>query len=92
MRARLRGAQPGEPFRYRDSGRLAQIGKRSALADFGWLALRGAPAWWLWGVAHIYFLVGVRSRLAVVLNWLWIHLLNQRAARLITQGAELAEE
>ena len=91
LRARLRGAPFAEPFRYRDAGRLAQIGKRSAIADFGWLALRGAPAWWLWGVAHIYFLVGVRSRLAVVLNWLWIHLLNQRAARLITQGADLVE-
>ena len=86
IRARLSGAPPGEPFRYRDAGRLAQIGKRSAVADFGWIALRGAPAWWLWGAAHIYFLVGVRSRLAVVLNWLWLHFRNQRAARLITQG------
>jgi len=86
IRACLSGAPRGEPFRYRDAGSLAQIGKRSAVADFGWIALRGSPAWWLWGAAHIYFLVGVRSRLAVVLNWLWLHFRNQRAARLITQG------
>ena len=86
LEARLRGSPPEGPFRYADAGRLAQIGKRAAVADFGWIALRGAPAWWLWGAAHIYFLVGVRSRLAVVLNWLWLHWRNQRAARLITQG------
>ena len=86
IRARLSGAAAGEPFRYRDAGRLAQIGKQSAVADFGWIALRGSPAWWLWGAAHIYFLVGVRSRLSVVVNWLWLHFRNQRAARLITQG------
>ena len=91
IKARLGHAPSGDAFRYRDAGHLAQIGKRSAVVDFGWLTLRGAPAWWLWGAAHIYFLVGVRSRLAVVLNWLWIHLLNQRAARLITQGRDLVE-
>ena len=89
IRARLAGRPPAAPFRYVDAGRLAQIGKRAAVADFGWIVLRGAPAWWLWGAAHIYFLVGVRSRLAVVLNWLWLHLRNQRAARLITQGPSL---
>ena len=86
LRARWAGRPSPRPFRYVDAGRLAQIGKRAAVADFGWIVLRGAPAWWLWGAAHIYFLVGVRSRLAVVLNWLWLHLRNQRAARLITQG------
>jgi NADH dehydrogenase len=86
IKARLGGHPSDEPFRYSDAGSLAQIGKRSAVADFGWIALRGAPAWWLWGAAHIYFLVGVRSRLAVALNWLWLHFRNQRAARLITQG------
>jgi NADH dehydrogenase len=57
--------------------------------DFGWCKLRGAIAWWIWGIAHIYFLIGVRSRLTVALNWLWIYTLNQRSARLITQGALL---
>ena len=66
-----------------------QIGKRSAVVDFGGIALRGTPAWWFWGAAHIYFLVVVRSCLAVVLNWLWLHWRNQRAARLVTQGREV---
>ena len=64
---------------------LRKIGRRKAVIDFGWIKLRGAPAWWLWGIAHIYFLVGVRARLSVALNWLWIHIRNQRSARLITK-------
>jgi NADH dehydrogenase len=45
-----------------------------------------ALAWWIWGIAHIYFLIGVRARLSVAINWLWIHMRNQRSARLITQS------
>ncbi len=86
--ARLRGdAAPG-PFRYRDAGSLATIGKRAAVVDFGWATFRGRIAWWLWGFAHIYFLIGLRHRLAVALSWLWIYLTGQRSARLITQGRE----
>jgi len=85
IRRRLLGKPEQEPFRYHHQGSLAQIGKRKAVADFGWLKLRGAVAWWLWGIAHIYFLVGVRSRLSVALTWLWIYTRNQRSARLITQ-------
>lgn len=85
IRQRLRGAAPA-PFHYRHDGSLAQIGKRLAVIDFGRVRLRGALAWWIWGIAHIYFLIGLRNRLAVALNWLWIHLLDQRGARLITQG------
>jgi NADH dehydrogenase len=48
--------------------------------------LRGALAWWIWGIARIYFLIGVRTRLSVAINWLWIYMRNQRSARLITQG------
>lgn len=84
IRARLDGKLAPAPFRYHHDGSLAQIGKRRAVIDFGWIKLRGALAWWLWGVAHIYYLVGVRARLSVVLNWLWIHFRNQRSARLIT--------
>ncbi|CAN5434416.1 NAD(P)/FAD-dependent oxidoreductase [soil metagenome] len=86
IRARLRGASPPGPFQYRHQGSLAQIGKRRAVIDFGWIRLKGALAWWLWGVVHIYFLIGARTRIAVALNWLWIHARNQRSARLITQG------
>lgn len=86
IRRRLSGKDEQPPFRYHHEGSLAQIGKRQAVIDFGWLKLRGSLAWWLWGIAHIYFLVGVRSRLSVALNWLWIYTRNQRGARLITQA------
>ncbi|WP_398471924.1 NAD(P)/FAD-dependent oxidoreductase [Tardiphaga sp.] len=85
IKQRLRGETPA-PFRYRHDGSLAQIGKHLAVIDFGRFRLRGALAWWIWGIAHIYFLIGLRNRLAVALNWLWIHTLDQRGARLITQG------
>lgn len=90
IKARLRGETGAMPFRYRHQGSLAQIGKRRAVIDFGRIKLRGALAWWLWGIAHIYFLIGSRARLSVAINWLWIHARNQRSARLITQG-EAAE-
>lgn len=88
IRARLAGKTPPPPFRYHHDGSLAQIGKNKAVIDFGWIRLRGRIAWWLWGIAHIYFLVGVQARLAVALSWLWTHLRDQRAARLITQNAD----
>ena len=84
IRARLRGAPAPPPFSYKHAGDLATIGKRRAVIDFGWIKLRGALAWWLWGFAHIYFLIGVRNRLSVALNWLWIYARDQRGARLIT--------
>jgi NADH dehydrogenase len=86
IKARLRGATMG-PFRYKHAGSLAQIGKRLAVVDFGRIKLRGAVAWWIWGIAHIYFLIGLRNRLSVALSWLWIHARDQRGARLITQGS-----
>ncbi|MGC2084927.1 MAG: FAD-dependent oxidoreductase, partial [Bradyrhizobium sp.] len=86
IKARLAGRSMA-PFRYSHSGSLAQIGKRLAVIDFGRVKLRGALAWWIWGIAHIYFLIGLRHRLSVALSWLWIYLRDQRAARLITQGS-----
>jgi NADH dehydrogenase len=86
IKARLRG-ETLAPFRYKHSGSLAQIGKRKAVIDFGRFKLKGAIAWWIWGIAHIYFLIGLRNRLSVALSWLWIHARDQRAARLITQGS-----
>ncbi|MBV8738085.1 MAG: FAD-dependent oxidoreductase, partial [Alphaproteobacteria bacterium] len=71
LRARLRGRKPPPPFRYRHQGSLATIGRRSAVADFGWVKVTGAAAWWLWGAVHILFLVGVRNRLSVMLGWVW---------------------
>jgi NADH dehydrogenase len=86
IKARLSGSTL-PPFRYKHAGNLAQIGKRKAVIDFGWIKLRGNLAWWIWGLAHIYFLIGLRNRLSVALSWLWIHARDQRAARLITQGS-----
>jgi NADH dehydrogenase len=86
IKARLRGETPA-PFRYRHAGSLAQIGKRKAVIEFGSIKLRGTIAWWIWGIAHIYFLIGVRNRISVAISWLWIHARDQRAARLITQGS-----
>jgi NADH dehydrogenase len=86
IKARLRG-ETLPPFRYSHAGSLAQIGKRKAVIDFGRFKLRGALAWWIWGIAHIYFLIGLRHRLSVALSWLWIYARDQRAARLITQGS-----
>ena len=86
IKARLDG-RASPPFHYSHSGSLAQIGKRLAVIDFGRIKLRGTLAWWIWGIAHIYFLIGLRHRLSVALSWLWIYARDQRAARLITQGS-----
>ncbi len=86
IKARLEG-RTLPPFRYKHAGSLAQIGKKKAVIDFGWIKLRGTLAWWIWGIAHIYFLIGLRNRLSVALSWLWVHARDQRAARLITQGS-----
>src|SRR6202012_3172873 len=81
------GGRTSAPFRYKHAGSLAQVGKRLAVIDFGRIKLRGTIAWWIWGLAHIYFLIGLRNRLSVALSWVWVHARNQRAARLITQGS-----
>jgi NADH dehydrogenase len=86
IKARLNG-RTTEPFHYKHAGSLAQIGKRKAVIDFGRFKLRGSIAWWIWGIAHIYFLIGLRNRLSVAISWLWNHARDQRAARLITQGS-----
>ncbi len=86
IKRRLRGDSAPRAFRYKHSGNLATIGKRSAVIDFGWIKVRGWLAWWIWGLAHIYFLIGMRNRLAVALSWLWIYFTGNRSACLITQG------
>ena len=82
--ARLAGRPPPPEFRYRDYGNLATIGRREAVVDFGWLRLSGRIAWLIWGIAHIYFLIGFRNRIAVAADWLWSYVTYQRGARLIT--------
>jgi NADH dehydrogenase len=86
--ARIAGKSPPAPFRYRNLGNLATIGRREAVVDFGWLQLTGRIAWLVWGLAHIYFLIGFRNRMAVAVDWLWSYLTYQRGARLIT-GQEM---
>jgi NADH dehydrogenase len=78
--ARLAGKPPPGPFRYRDFGNLATIGRREAVVDFGWLRLTGRLAWLAWGAAHIYFLIGFRNRMTVAIDWLLSYLTYQRGA------------
>jgi NADH dehydrogenase len=80
---RLRG-EPTETFRYIDPGNLATIGRNSAIADFGWLRLSGYPGWLFWLFLHIFFLIGFRNRVSVMLQWAVSYLTYQRSVRLIT--------
>ena len=82
--ARVHGKPAPKPFRYRHLGAMATIGRRSAVADFGKFRLSGFIAWLLWGLVHIYFLVGFRNRIAVAMGWLWAYVTFGRGARLIT--------
>lgn len=87
LRARLAGKPAPPPFRYRNYGTMATIGRRSAVADFGWLRLDGTLAWLMWGLIHISFLIGFRNRMIVMLDWIWSYVTFQSGARLIT-GSE----
>ena len=83
LRARLDGrASPGD-FRYQDYGNLATIGRMAAVVDFGRLKFSGLLAWWFWLTAHVFFLIGFRNRLVVLLNWCWAYWSYQRGARII---------
>jgi NADH dehydrogenase/putative oxidoreductase len=80
--------EPGvKPFTYRHRGSLATIGRKSAVADFGRVKLWGAPAWWLWGIVHVGFLVGLRNRVSTMINWFWAYLTFGGGIRLITGSA-----
>ncbi len=92
IRARIEGRTPPGPFAYRHLGSLATIGRKAAVADFGWLRMSGALAWWLWGAVHIGFLVGLRNRISVMLDWFWAYLTFRSGTRLITGGEVQAQE
>ena len=79
----IRGEAPA-PFRYRDYGNMATIGRGSAVADIAPLRVSGLLAWLIWLFIHIFWLIGFRSRLAVMGEWAWAYLTFQRRARLIT--------
>jgi NADH dehydrogenase len=76
--------EPRLPFRYKDFGALATVGRKAAIADFGSIKLTGFIGWLTWCVAHIYFLIGFRNRFSVALDWTWSYLTFERGARLIT--------
>lgn len=87
----VNGNRPLPPFRYRNYGNLATIGRRRAVADFGWWQVSGFTAWFLWSTVHIWFLAGYRNRFSVGMNWLWNYMTFERNARLITGlGGETA--
>lgn len=76
--------KPRQPFRYRDKGQLAVIGRGRAVADIRNLRFSGFPAWLIWIFVHIFFLIGFRNRLIVLMEWAWSYLTYQRGARVIT--------
>jgi NADH dehydrogenase/putative oxidoreductase len=84
IRARIGNANGPTAFRYRHLGSLATIGRKAAVADFGLVRLSGTPAWWLWGLVHVGFLVGVRNRVSVMFDWFWAYLTFRSGTRLIT--------
>lgn len=85
IRRRLRGQQPRRPFRYRDHGSLATIGRKSAIVTLGRLELTGFVGWLFWCVAHVYFLINLRSRLFVAISWIAAYFTYHRGSRLITR-------
>ena len=82
--ARLSG-RTVPPFRYRNLGVLATIGRRSAIVELGPIQLQGFVGWLFWSLIHIYFLIGLRNRFVVAVTWLWSYITFQRGARLITE-------
>jgi NADH dehydrogenase len=76
--------KPRTPFRYRDKGSLATIGRARAVADFGWVRFSGFPAWIAWLAIHIFYLIGFRNRLLVFISWAWSYVTFRRGARIIT--------
>jgi NADH:ubiquinone reductase (H+-translocating) len=90
IKARLDGKATA-PFRFKNPGTLATIGRKSAVVELGFISLSGFFAWLLWCVAHIYFLIGFRNRMVVALNWAWNYVTFQRGTRLIT-GPDPAED
>ncbi len=92
IRARLAGKPAPGPFAYSHLGNLATVGRSAAVIDFERVKLTGWLAWWIWGIAHIYFLIGTRSRLAVSISWMWSFISGSHSARLITQKETLRDE
>jgi NADH:quinone reductase (non-electrogenic) len=88
VRARLEGRE-APPFRYRDKGNLATIGRAAAVADIKGVRLSGLLAWITWLVVHLFYLVGFQNRLLVLIRWSFSFATRGRGARLITDAREL---
>ena len=82
IRARLQGSAP-TPFRYRDFGNLATIGRMAAVVDLHGFRFSGLLAWWFWLAAHVFFLIGFRNRMVVMIDWAQAYWSYQRSARII---------
>jgi putative oxidoreductase len=92
IRKRVEGGAPRPAFKYHHLGSLATIGRKAAVADFGVIKLWGEPAWWLWGIVHVSFLVGARNRIATLISWFWAYLTYGAGVRLITGGESVREQ
>lgn len=91
LAANITRGTPIPPFRFKNRGNTAIIGRNAAVFDFGTRQLKGWPAWFLWAIIHVYLLVGSEKRLLVSLQWLWRYLTYERGARLIIgQGPPLS--
>ncbi|WP_119309722.1 NAD(P)/FAD-dependent oxidoreductase [Cohaesibacter haloalkalitolerans] len=90
--ALVAGKAFAEPFRYKHLGNLATIGRNSAVIDFGKFKLSGGLAWWMWGIVHIYFLIGVKRPLFVAINWFFSYVFHTKGARLITGLEQLRRQ
>ncbi len=87
LAAEARGRSLDKPFRFRNRGNTAIVGRNAAVFDFGKWQLKGRFAWFLWALVHVYLLVGFENRLQVVGHWLWSYLTYERGARLIMPDA-----
>lgn len=80
----IRGEPSKATFSYFDKGSMATIGKRLAVAQIGSIEMRGLLAWLSWAVIHVWYLIGLKNKLLVMIQWIWSYLFSNRGARLIT--------
>jgi NADH dehydrogenase len=90
VRARQRGREH-QPFRYRDKGNIATIGRSRAVADIKGLKVSGFPAWLLWLGVHIWYLIGFQNRILVVTRWSFSFFTRGRGGRVIENLGEPSE-
>jgi NADH dehydrogenase len=88
VRRRLAGRGPAGPFRYRDKGNLATIGRLRAVGEIKGMRLSGFPAWAAWLLVHLFYLTGLQNRVLVMIRWSVSFVTHGRGARLITQGED----